>query len=246
MPVRFQNFQYSYENERGKRIFVPTRKGYEIGYKIKQLIEDAATFEDFFFHFQRGGHVAALHEHRKNKYFARVDIKNFFYSISLNRVARVLREIGVPMAGFYAKFSCVKNPYLEPSYALPYGFVQSPVLATLVLSHSILGDFLRSARSAVTVSVYVDDIAISASDHCTLQQCFEELKMRVVEANFSLNTDKTSPPASSMELFNCELEVERTAVTATRRDEFYSRTTSSTGLEAFENYCRSVEAGNER
>ncbi|MGH7455587.1 MAG: reverse transcriptase domain-containing protein, partial [bacterium] len=132
---------------------------------MKRLVEDATNFEAFFFHLRKGGHVAALHEHRRNRYFARIDLKNFFYSISRNRVARALHEIDIPRAGFYAKFSCVKNPYDEPTcptYALPYGFVQSPVLATLVLSRSVLGCYLRAIQSDVTLSVYMDDIAISS------------------------------------------------------------------------------------
>jgi hypothetical protein len=162
--------------------------------RLKGLVEHATTFEPFYFHLRNGGHVAALHEHRKNRHFARVDLKNFFYSISRNRVARALREIGVPKAWYYAKCSCVKNPFGEPSYSLPYGFVQSPILATLVFSRSVLGEFLRESQREITLSVYMDDIAISSPANDVLQKVFEELKTKIQEANFPINLEKTKPP----------------------------------------------------
>lgn len=246
MPVKFENFSFSYQNERNKPVFVPNEKGYEIGYRLKGLVEQATIFERFYFHLRSGGHVAALHEHRKNRHFARVDLKNFFYSISRNHVARALREIGIPKAGDYAKFSCVKNPYLDPSYSLPYGFVQSPILATLVFSRSVLGDFLREIQRDISVSVYMDDIAISSAVNDVLQKAFEELKVKIQEANFPINLEKTTPPTELMGLFNCELEFNRASVTETRRAAFYAGTRSAMACETFERYCQSIERGNER
>ena len=45
-----------------------------------------------------------------------------FYGIGRNRVTRALHQIGVEQARTHGKWSCVKNPYGDPSYALPYGF----------------------------------------------------------------------------------------------------------------------------
>jgi Reverse transcriptase (RNA-dependent DNA polymerase) len=245
MPVKFENFAFSFRNERDKPVFVPNEKGYEVGYRLKALVEQATTFEPFYFHFRNGGHVAALHEHRKNRCFARVDLKTFFYSISRNRVARALHEIKIPKAGHYAKCSCVKNPYGEPSYSLPYGFVQSPILATLVFSRSVLGEFLRECRRDITLSVYMDDIAISSPSYDVLQKVFEELTIKIQEANFPINLEKTMPPTKLMNLFNCEIELNRTSVMEARRAAFYAGMPSATACEAFERYCQSIECGNE-
>lgn len=244
MPVKFENFAYSFWNEQGKPVFVPNEKGYEIGNSLKALVEQAAFFEPFYFHLRSGGHVAALHEHRKNRYFARADLKNFFYSIARNRVARALHDMGIPKASYYAKFSCVKNPYEEPSYSLPYGFVQSPILATAVLSQSVLGDFLREIQTEVTVSVYIDDIAISSAECNTLQNIFDRLKAKIHEANFLINLEKTAPPTELMQIFNCELELNRASVTTARRTTFYDEVRSVAACEAFETYCRAVAWGN--
>lgn len=244
MPVKFENFAYWYLNDRAKPVFVPNEKGYEVGYRLKNLIEKRVVFDPFYFHLRPGGHVAALHEHRKNKHFARADLKNFFYSIARNRVARVLHEVGIPKAGFYAKFSCVKNPIEGPRYCLPYGFVQSPILATLVLAQSTLGAFLKEIEGEVTVSVYMDDIALSSPCGEKLQRAFDELKAKIEEANFPINVTKTLPPSELMELFNCGLERGRTSVTEVRRTTFYSEPRSAASTEAFERYCDTIERGN--
>src|SRR5690606_16172514 len=128
---------------------------------IKAKVEEAYTFDPFVYHFKRGGHVGALHAHRKRAIFCRVDIEKFFYGIGRNRVVRALRDIGIDRAHHYARWSTVKNPYAEPGYALPYGFAQSPILATLVLMTSSVGEYLRSLPDDLTKSVYMDDIALS-------------------------------------------------------------------------------------
>lgn len=244
MPVKFANFAYWYWNDKKKPVFVPNEKGYEVGYELKELVEKAVTFEPFYFHLRPGGHVAALHEHRENHHFARADLKNFFYSIGRNRVARTLYEVGIPKAGVLAKYSCVKNPLEGPSYCLPYGFVQSPILATLVLSRSALGTFLKEIEGEVTVSVYMDDIAISAPSSEKLQSVFEGLKAKIEEANFPINVAKTVSPTELLELFNCELERDRTSVTEARRTAFHAEPRSAASSEAFARYCESVERGN--
>jgi Reverse transcriptase (RNA-dependent DNA polymerase) len=244
MSVQFLNFEYWFLNEKRKPVFVPNEKSYEVGYRLKNLVEEATEFDDFYFHMRSGGHIAALHEHRKNIFFARLDLQNFFYSISRHRVARTIHDLGISKAGYYAKASCVKNPYKIPSYSLPYGFVQSPILATVVLHRSVLGEFLRDIQSDVTVSVYMDDVAISASNRKLLESIFEKLMIKVEAANFKISTEKTVAPTNSLELFNCGLESNETYVTEQRRTAFYSTKRTEKSGTAFEKYCQSIKHGN--
>jgi Reverse transcriptase (RNA-dependent DNA polymerase) len=97
----------------------------------------------------------------------------------------------------------------------------------------------------ITVSVYMDDIAISAPTGDALQNVFEGLRSKIQEANFQINLEKTVPPTELMELFNCELELNRASVTGARRTAFYAEPRSTAGCEAFERYCQSIERGNE-
>jgi hypothetical protein len=245
MPVKFWNFEFSYRNTRGKPVFVPSAKCLEIGYELKALVEATPKFDSFYYHLRRGGHVAALHAHRSQLYFARVDIERFFYSIGRNRVARVLHELDIPKAWWYAKWSTVKNPYDYPRYVLPYGFAQSPLLATLALARSSVGDYLRAISNEVIVSVYVDDIALSGNDAGELEARFRQLLDVLEGANFRVNSSKVTATAEALKLFNCKLEHLRTAVTDERKAAFYAATGRSGASEdAFERYCLMVETGN--
>lgn len=238
----FENFKYSYWKN-GKPIFAPSDKGVEWGEKVKQKVEELYKFDDYIYHFKDGSHVKALHEHRKNAYFCRIDIERFFYSIRRNRLKRVLKEIGIRKAEEFAKWSTVKNPYPEGGYVLPYGFIQSPILATLVLTKSPVGRYLHRLNSdGVTVSVYMDDICLSSNDKVALGQSFNGLKEAVDEAGFTLNRDKTREPASIIDIFNCSLETGSTEVLPERIDEFYSVERSAASVEGFETYVDIVKS----
>jgi hypothetical protein len=246
MPVKFRNFDYSYQRD-GKPVFAPSALGLSIGGDIKAQIEATYRFDDFVYHLKKkGGHVAALHAHRGHQYFARVDIRRFFYSVSRNRVAKALAGIGVPRSRHYAKWSCVKNPFGDPSYALPYGFVQSPILATLVLMESGAGGFLRTLAAAdqVTVSVYMDDISLSSGDKHVLQAAFDKLLVELAAANFEVSANKVRQPGSAMDVFNCDLQFGQTVVQQQRIAHFEAEPRSDASADAFAHYCLSVEAGN--
>lgn len=245
MTVKFENFAFSYRKG-GKPYFVPNDLGERIGKDIKKQVESVYKFDPFVFHLRGGGHVAALHVHRSHRFFARLDIRRFFYSIGRNRVQRTLAEIGIQRARHYAKWSCVKNPYGNPSYALPYGFVQSPILASLVLMESIVGTYIRGllTEGKVQVSVYVDDISLSCDDLTELQKVFDGLMACLEEANFEVHPGKLRPPTCAMDLFNCDIGFGHTEVQQTRVEAFMAGAPSEKAMEAFAYYCLKVEEGN--
>jgi hypothetical protein len=245
MNGRFGNCAYRFDGTNGKPIYAPSEAGRKLGKQLKKKVERRYEPDEFYYHLRRGGHVAAIHVHRKKKYFARLDLGNFFYSISRNRVARALRELEIAGGERYAKWSTVKNEFAPPNYALPYGFVQSPILASLVLARSPLGEYLREIAGKVVVSVYVDDIAISGNNKRVLQRTYRKLIRKVAVSNFIINDDKSAEPGLSIELFNCHLERMRSVVTAERRQQFYSVARDAESVAAFENYCRAIEQGNQ-
>ncbi|WP_171134950.1 reverse transcriptase domain-containing protein [Ruegeria sp. HKCCD7221] len=243
MPVTFQNYSHSFELN-GKPVFAPSNLGRRIGNDVKDRVERGYAFDDFYYHLRNGGHVAALHSHRTNQYFCKLDIENFFYSVARNRVVRSLRAISIPRATHYGKWSCVQNPFKEPSYALPYGFVQSPILATLVLSQSALGTALRGVSKHANVAVYVDDISLSSNDLTALETCYDEICGAFDVAGFNVNKAKSVAPCEGLTVFNCSLEHQKTLVEATRIAEFHSVSRSPSSELGFEQYCDSVRAGN--
>lgn len=244
MPVAFENFAYSFTNAKGKPVFVPTAHTRRIATDLKPLVKAGVAFEPHYYHFAKGAHVAALHAHRENRFFARIDLKNFFYSVGRNRVKAALKEVGVPRAEHYAKWSTVRNPYDDPRYSLPYGFPQSPILATLVLRLSALGTALDGLPPTILKSVYLDDIAVSSNDIDALRAGFDNLKAAVVAANFAMNDDKVREPAEQIDLFNCDLTHGSTNVMKERVDAFYAAAPSGAGAAAFEGYREKIADGN--
>jgi len=243
MAIAIPNFEFSYRRN-DKPIYVPTSIGRRIGQELKIKVGQAYTFDPIYFHLRRGGHVAAIHNHRDHTSFAKLDISRFLYRISRRRVQSALDRIGIGDARFYAKWSTVANPYDDPDFALPYGFVQSPVLATLVLATSQAGLHLLSLPPSITVSIYMDDISLSSNDSLALEDAYASSVNALETDGFSMSAEKLRAPAPSLNLFNCDLSVGRTIVRDDRIAEFVASQPTIEAEDAFVTYCASVEEGN--
>jgi hypothetical protein len=242
MVHTFENFAHSYLKN-GKPIFAPRERGKEWGRKIKRKVGELHKFDQFIYHFKDGSHVKALHNHRKNLFFCRVDIKRFFYGFRRNRVKRALKNIGIRKAEAFAKWSTVKNPYPGGGYVVPYGFIQSPILATLVLASSAVGVYLRTLNSnVITISVYMDDICLSSRDEQVLWEAFDGLKAAMSEAGFALNIGKMREPTTLIDIFNCNLKHGATEVLSDRIAEFYSKDRSNESINGFNTYVDIVKS----
>ncbi|ODR98591.1 hypothetical protein AUC68_09300 [Methyloceanibacter methanicus] len=236
-----ENYRFSYQRK-GKHIFVPNDECKRRG---KDIIEFCAGIElpAYVYHYRSGGHVAALHAHRENSFFFRIDLKDFYYSIARNRVTRVLRGLRYRDARTSAEWSCVKNPYVRPSYTLPIGFVQSPILATLVTLQSPLVQAIEEAMAeGVLVSLYFDDFVGSAADKARLTSAYERILSACALANFIVNETKLAPPSDAIVAFNCNLTHQNSEVRLDRIAEFYADVRSTSSAQSFEDYCARVRS----
>lgn len=240
-----QNYQYKYKR-RDKHVYVPTPECERRG---DYLLEFGATLSlpDYFYHYRRGGHVEALYEHLDNTHFFRIDLKNFFYSISRNRVNRILRQYGFPKnARRYAEWSTVRNPYPDgPNYALPIGFKQSPLLASLTLYRSSVASAIEEAnKRGVFVSVYFDDLIGSACNVAELQMTYDGILAACVQANLVANPVKLQKPANAIVAFNCNLMNGYAEVTEERVNKFFAEDHNPEATTSFVAYCERVARRN--
>jgi hypothetical protein len=106
----FQNYKWTWKRN-GKIIFAPTKDTDWRGDQIIEFCDREVEFPVCFYHYRKGGHVVALHGHLQNRLFFKIDIQNFFYSISRNRIAAALHHAGFFWARTFAKWSSVKDPY---------------------------------------------------------------------------------------------------------------------------------------
>jgi hypothetical protein len=239
------NYEFSFR-KKDKFIFVQNDFGNRIGKELLKFIDQRVGFPSYYFHYQDGGHVAALHTHLANKFFFRIDFKNFFYSISRNRVAAALHHAKFGRARTFAKWSCVRNPVENGlRYALPIGFVQSPALATMALMRTNVANVLDgAARRGVYVSVYLDDLIGSGTDRDAVQAVFDDLLAASLTANLKISERKLVAPCTELEAFNCHLTAGRAEVTQARRDLFFTVPRSAYSAAAFETYCETVSRKN--
>ncbi len=243
MTVAFKNYEFSYLKN-GKYVFCPAKETRLKAEKLKTRIENSYDIPEYYFHYRANGHIAAIHSHRGQRYFAKIDIQNYFYSISRNRVQKALEKANIHNARNLAKWSCVKNPLCTPSYAIPYGFIQSSAIASLVMFQSKIQDVLQDITKRNTVAVYVDDISLSGNDIQSLTVDYESLCKAVRDEGFELNFIKSLAPRSLIGIFNCNLEQGFATVSSARKEKFYSSSRTDMSEEAFLNYCERVSEGN--
>ncbi|KYG22607.1 hypothetical protein SE92_22310 [Bradyrhizobium sp. AT1] len=239
------NYDFKYR-ARGKWFFKPNEKCVRRGNRMLEYFKRRVVFPDYMYHFKKGGHVAALHAHLNNSLFFKIDIQNFYYSIARMRVTRALREWRYPGAGTFSKWSCVLNPLPGPKHALPIGFVQSPLLASLVLMKSDVADAIKRAQAnGVCISVYLDDFIGSHDDEAVLTAAYEDIRKTCVAAGFIPNPAKLVAPQTAITAFNCDLENGKTVVTAERVAKYLARP-DRTALSdvGFDQYRHLVKAQN--
>ena len=174
----------------------------------------------YYFHYQAGGHVAALKQHYGSQYFARADIERFFWHVTRNKIVRALKRIGFTYESAYdfAVNSTVSN---SGRHFLPFGFVESPFLATLCLEKSKLGEtFKKIRKSSVKLSIYVDDILLSGKSENDVETALELICHVGQEVGFPLNSAKMQKAACVVNAFNINAGTDWMEITAARMIEF--------------------------
>lgn len=237
------NYEFKYRS-RGKWFFVPNDKCERRGRRMLAYFKRRVVFPDYMHHFKKGGHVAALHAHLNNTSFFKIDVHNFYYSVARIRVTRALRHWGYPGANTFAMWSCVRNPLPGPPHALPIGFVQSPLLASLALMKSEVADAIdRAIAKGVCISVYLDDFIGSHNDLAVLTAAYEDIRDTCVAAGFIPNPGKLVPPQAAITAFNCDLTNGAAEVNAARVAKYFSRTDrtvlSDAGFDEYRDLVRS-------
>ncbi|MES2432721.1 MAG: reverse transcriptase domain-containing protein [Pseudomonadota bacterium] len=216
-----KNYDFRFEFKPGKFIYVPTDDSITQGQKIVKDLLKKWSAADYFYHFgKRGGHVAAMRPHIVQSYKASIDLKGFFSTVTRTKVQRALRSVGYSnrYAFDLATESCVESGGRK---FLPYGFVQSMALATLVVEKSKLGSVIVDLRqSGVQISMYVDDIILSCGDKSILQSAYEALLGAIVVSNLTASPSKSALPASTVVAFNSTIFDTGIKINSARMAEF--------------------------
>lgn len=237
------NYEYSFEIKPGKPVYIQRKDALERGLALTAEVEEQYQPNPLFYHFKRrGGHVAAMRVHTANSHFSRFDLEDFFAHVTRTKIVRALLNLGwAPREAFEdASDSVVVRAGAK---VLPFGFHQSPLLATLVLEQSALGKFLIGlAAEGLTVSVYMDDILISSNDRDRLEAVSDELVSIATDAGFPLSTSKSAVAMEEAEVFNCLLSEQKIRFLDRRMAKFIADhgVASEAGQLAIQGYIRAV------
>lgn len=231
----------------GKWVFVPSAESRARGEYITSKIKEKWQAPAYFYHCHQGGHVRAIKQHLANTHFSCLDIEGFFTSINLSRVTRVLKKyFGYEVAREFARDSVIRLVSdVDSQYILPFGFVQSPIIASVCLDQSALGRVLHELASKpdITISVYVDDIILSGNEEYRLQQKFESIKAAADRSGWKVSASKTQPPSEQILLFNIHLSRRNLIISPKRMGLFvdaYHQATSTHQKEGILRYIRSI------
>lgn len=237
------NYEYRYEIKPGRFVYVQTETSTIRGHGIIKQVSKRYKPDRIFYHFhRRGGHVAALRLHQGSAFFSRFDIENFFGQVSRSRIARSLKIVGIPQRRAFN--IAVESVVVEGvSKILPFGFCQSPVLATVALEFSLLGGALKRLSSAgFLVSVYMDDIIISGNDQAALRTASLEVVDLAVLSGFPLSATKRTVAATVVNSFNCQIDNHVITVLDERMDRFVASHRGGTpaAQSAIEKYVNAI------
>src|SRR3546814_1088698 len=106
-----------------------------------------------------------------------LDLRRFFDQIARTKVHRALKVIGLPHTDAW-EMACDSTVDKRPphrAFSLPFGFVQSPIVASVVLAQSALGGAIRrlsrdGMRSEEHTSELQSLMRISSAVFCLTKQ----------------------------------------------------------------------------
>lgn len=236
-----------FEIKPGRWVYVPSEESRVFGSKLHNFILKKWSPPSYFYHLQDGGHISAINDHLHNEFFCIIDIKNFFGCVSRSQVTRALKRLSASYgdAREITLRSTVRNSESRTGFCLPYGFVQSPVLASLVFDFSDAGNALSEivVDDRMTVSLYMDDLIISSNDFDLLSHTYEQLKDRLDQNGFEPSV-KSQPPSKNITVFNIEVSKRIAEITEERMKKFDDQLADATpaSAEAIDRYISTVKS----
>jgi hypothetical protein len=218
----FGTYLHKFVLPNGHQVFVPSASAREAGSAVHADVLRRWRVPYYFYHLRSGGHLAAVKAHLHNRCFSTLDISGFFDSVTRSKIYRALRSTRIDR---WRAWEIARQGTVEKtpgSFSLPYGFVQSPALASLALDRSALGRQMKVlARSNHTrLSCYVDDLVLSGVEECAVESGRLALIKAARLSNFVINTTKSQLPGPQITVFNIVLSNGEMALTADRQHQF--------------------------
>jgi len=189
------------DGENGRRAAAAGQSNWR---ELKERIFSYWTPDPAFTTFSSGAHIAALRPHLRHRWFAVIDLQQFFENVTRTKISRALEDIGFSRSEAFRIAG--ESTILQGSkHVLMRGFRQSSLLACLALERSLFGSSLRRKQFASTITIYCDDIVLSSDDRDTLGEEQSQIIEILTRSNFPVNPTKTQLPSRQIEIFNIKV-----------------------------------------
>jgi RNA-directed DNA polymerase len=182
----YYSFEIPKANGKSRRIDAPSRELKAIQAWILRNILDKLTPSPYSTAFTpRKNLLSNVLPHQNNRYFVCLDLHNFFWFVSSNRIARMFELVGYDEdAAWTLSKLCT---YYD---RLPQGGVTSPALSNLAaakLDRRIAG---FTSRRNITYTRYADDITLSSNNPKILCKALPKILSIIRNEHFSPNLEK--------------------------------------------------------
>jgi uncharacterized protein YjiS (DUF1127 family) len=137
------------DGENGRRVAAVGQSNWK---ELKERIFSYWTPDPAFTTFSSGAHIAALRPHLRHRWFAVIDLEQFFENVTRTKISRALEDIGFSRSEAFriAGESTIRQ---GSKHVLMRGFRQSSLLACLALERSLFGSSLRRKQFASTIDL---------------------------------------------------------------------------------------------
>lgn len=240
------NYTTKFQIKPGTWVFVPDSEARNRGKEIVRWVLRRWSPPKYYYHYRRGGHLRAISAHSESRYFIRADIERFFDHVTRSKVVRALKEISFSNRdAFELSQDCVVKKPDRDGLSIPFGFVQSPIISSLVMDKSALGRAFHEIRNlGVKISVYVDDILLSHSNSPdALVDARSILDKACTASGFVLNTDKSTDIVDLVKIFNIDVGINSVRISNEKMDELILKLASARSekvISGILSYIRSV------
>ncbi len=125
------SWSHRFEVKPDRWVYNPTSESGESGQQINKLLNKSWKKPSYYYHLRNGGHVEAIKIHLEHRYFATIDISDFFKTISRSRIRRALK----PIVGYENARKSQSFLRLKPVKTILIVTIYPMVLTSLQYSH---------------------------------------------------------------------------------------------------------------
>ena len=162
-----------------------------------ETLADSKNPKSFYFKHSRHAHgfikekgiLSHAAVHQGQKYILRVDLKEFFPSITFGRVLGLFQKLGFSRSVSILIANICSDP-IEP-LSIPQGAPTSPFISNLLVKRLDKKIYALTRKWHVQYSRYADDLTFSHGSHFDYKKFVVEVDRIVTSEHFSLNKDKT-------------------------------------------------------